>query len=95
MSQQGPDGQPQSGTKKPQLPEQQPDVVPRAAQHRVQRVADGALERISAQSPVHLHVPDRRLDGTPGPVGEIRVKKLPHRSNLIEAGSSESASPRV
>lgn len=37
--------------------------MPGTAHHRVQRIAQRALERIAAQPPVHLHVPDGRLDG--------------------------------
>ena len=52
-----------SGAKKPQLGQDQPQVVPGAAHHRMQRIAQGAFERVSGQSPVHFHVPDRRLNG--------------------------------
>lgn len=51
------------GTKKPQLPLDQTQVMASAAHHRVDRVGEGALERISAEAPVHLHMPDGRLDG--------------------------------
>lgn len=51
------------GTKKPQLLQQQANVVPCAAQYRMQRIAENAFERIAAQAPVGLHVADARLDG--------------------------------
>ncbi len=50
------------GAKKPQLLQQQANVVPCAAQYGMQRIAQGAFERITAQAPVGLHVPDTRLD---------------------------------
>ena len=34
----------------------------RAAHHRMQRIAQRTLERISGQAPIHLHVPDRWLN---------------------------------
>lgn len=37
--------------------------MPRATHHRMQRIAQCALERIAGKPPVHLHVPDSRLDG--------------------------------
>lgn len=40
----------------------QPQVVARAAQRRVHRVAEFALEPVLAEQPVGLHVSDHRLD---------------------------------
>ena len=37
--------------------------MPSSAHHRVQRIAQRALEWIAAKPSVHLHVPDGRLDG--------------------------------
>ena len=50
------------GRKKPQLSQQQANVVPRSTQHRVQRITKCALERIATEPAVGLHVPDRRFD---------------------------------
>ncbi len=38
--------------------------MPGPAHHRMQRVAQGALERVSGQAAVHLHVTYGRLDRT-------------------------------
>ncbi len=51
------------GKKKPQLVEQQPDVVSGAAQHSVKGISQCSLERISGQSAVGFHVADCGLDG--------------------------------
>ena len=57
-------GQPESGAIKPQRGQNQAQVMPRATHHRMQRIAQRALERVAAQPPVHFHVPNGRLDGT-------------------------------
>lgn len=56
-------GQPDAGAIKPQRGQDQAQVVPGAAHHRVQRVAQRALERVASEATVHLHVPDGRLNG--------------------------------
>jgi len=50
------------GRKRPKLLEQQPDVVSRAAQHSVKRIAECTFQRVSPESSVGLHMPDGRLD---------------------------------
>lgn len=55
--------QPYSGAIKPQRGEDQAQVLPGAAHHRVQCIAQRTLERVATQPPVHLHVPNGRLDG--------------------------------
>lgn len=49
--------------KKPQPAQQQANVVARATQHRVDRIAQRALELVPSELAVDLHVPDRRVDG--------------------------------
>ena len=46
------------------LPEHQPDVMAHAAQHRMQRIAECALKRVSSQPAIHFHVPNGGLDNT-------------------------------
>ena len=58
-------GQPESSATKPQRGQDQAQVVPRAAHHRMKGIAKLPLERISGQPAVHLHVPDHWLDGAP------------------------------
>lgn len=52
------------GTKKPQLLEQQADVVASATEHGMQSVTKRPFERVSVKSAVHLHVTDDRFNGT-------------------------------
>jgi len=47
--------------------DEEADVVPGAAQDGVDRVTERALERVSGQASVPLHVPDGRLDGASAP----------------------------
>jgi hypothetical protein len=49
--------QAKTSAKKPQLLQQQANVVVRTTQHRMLGIAQGTLERISAQFAIHLHVP--------------------------------------
>jgi hypothetical protein len=55
------------GVKKPQLAQDHPQVVAGAAQHRVHCIAQRALEPISAELAVGLHVSDGWLDRTAPP----------------------------
>jgi hypothetical protein len=50
------------GKKKPQLLEQQPDVVAGTAQNSVKRIAERTFQRVSCESPVSLHMSDGWLD---------------------------------
>jgi hypothetical protein len=50
--------------KKPQLPEDHPQVVTGAAQHRVHRIAERAFEPVPVEFSVCLHVADGWLDCT-------------------------------
>ena len=50
-----------------QLGDDEADVVAGGAEDRVEGVAEAALERVSAQATVHLHVPDGRLNGASAP----------------------------
>ena len=50
MTQQGKhllEGHPDMGTKKPQLPEDHPDVVAGSTQHGMQRIAERGLQRVT------------------------------------------------
>ncbi len=58
------EGLPNCGRKKPQLLHQQPQVVTGAAQYRMQRITERPFQRITTESPIHFHVPDRGLDRT-------------------------------
>ncbi|MBK7260954.1 MAG: hypothetical protein IPI03_03260 [Rubrivivax sp.] len=48
--------------KRPQVRQDHPQVVTFAAQHRVHRVTQGALQPIPVQQPIGLHVADHRFD---------------------------------
>ena len=51
----------QSQKKRPHARQDQPQVVSGPAHHRVQRGAEFALEQVSREQPVGLHVPDHGL----------------------------------
>lgn len=51
------------GYKNSQLPEQQTDVVTGTTQHRMQYITQRALERVSGQSAIHLHMSNGRFNG--------------------------------
>ena len=76
------------GKKKPQLLEQQPDVVAGTAQNGVQRIAQRTFERVSPESPVGLHVSDSRLDCAAS--FDHRVKRSANAALLSRSKDSNS-----
>jgi hypothetical protein len=60
-------GSENEGTKKPQLPQDHPQVVTCAAQYRVHRIAERAFEPVPIEFSVCLHVADGGLDCTSPP----------------------------
>ena len=56
-----------SGGELAQLGDHEADVVPGAAHDGMDRIAERALERVSGQAAVHLHVADGGLDGASAP----------------------------
>ena len=51
------------GHESPQVGQDQADVVAAAAQHRVEGVAGGALQRRAREAAIGFHVADGRFDG--------------------------------
>ena len=54
-----------SRAKNPQLRPDQSEIVRGAADHRIQRAAQGAFQLVAARSAIHFHVPDRHDDAPP------------------------------
>lgn len=67
--------QTESGAIKPQRGQDQAQVVPGAAHHRVQRIAQRALEWIASEAPVHLPHPGVDHSFVGGIEGALQVQQ--------------------